>query len=393
VNRPLHVALVSGPDAGHAFPVIAIAVALRDRGHDVLVATGTQWQDDLRDEGLAFIEIPLLAPTPRDADVGYRLWQRAGQMAGPLADRLEAFAPDVVVADTLTRAGGFAADLLGVPWIEIAPHFLYDPDPLVPPIGLGAAPARDPFRRLNQASIRRQQAASVARGDELAAQVRAELGLSGDGRPIGRLLATLPVLEPVRAAWPGRTFVVGPLAWEPSSWPELEPPVGTGPLVLVSDSTASDVDGSIAATALSWLADVTDVRGVVTTSQDLDPIVGRVVVGRGRHSSLLPHVDLVVATAGHGLVTKALAAGVTLVLVPLHGDQRETAARVARAGLGWRVPRQGLDPERLGAAVRAALGDHAARRRAGRVAAEALRLGPARAATAVENMIAATDPR
>src|SRR5215218_9291004 len=41
-------------DAGHAFPAIALARALRRRGHEVLVETWGRWREAIDGEGLRF---------------------------------------------------------------------------------------------------------------------------------------------------------------------------------------------------------------------------------------------------------------------------------------------------------------------------------------------------
>jgi UDP:flavonoid glycosyltransferase YjiC (YdhE family) len=56
------------------------------------------------------------------------------------------------------------------------------------------------------------------------------------------------------------------------------------------------------------------------------------VVGLGRQDELLAHADVVVCGGGHGMVAKALLAGVPLVVVPGGGDQWEIANRVVRQG-------------------------------------------------------------
>jgi UDP:flavonoid glycosyltransferase YjiC (YdhE family) len=58
------------------------------------------------------------------------------------------------------------------------------------------------------------------------------------------------------------------------------------------------------------------------------------VVGLGRQDDLLSHADVVVGGGGHGLVAKALLAGVPMVVVPGGGDQWEIANRVVRQGSG-----------------------------------------------------------
>ena len=53
---------------------------------------------------------------------------------------LRDLAPDLVVSDVITACGGMAAEMLGVPWVELNPHPLYRPSKGLPPIGSGLAP-------------------------------------------------------------------------------------------------------------------------------------------------------------------------------------------------------------------------------------------------------------
>ncbi len=263
----LSVGVVAGPDPGHAFNAIGLGAELVRRGHDVTVATGTPHREAIEREGGRFLELPHLAPTAGDDDMGYRLWRRAGEMAPPLADLLRPRDLDVVVVDVLTRAGAFAADLLDVPWVELSPHHLFDPDPLVPPVGLGRGPARTPWRRRSDDHIRELQRVSLEAGAALEAEVRRQIGLPATGGdPRARLLCTLPALELPRERWPTDAHVVGSLGWEPP-WPPLSPPPGDAPLVVVTDSTASTIRRSLAETALAGLVHA-GVRLVVTTGRD-----------------------------------------------------------------------------------------------------------------------------
>jgi UDP:flavonoid glycosyltransferase YjiC (YdhE family) len=58
------------------------------------------------------------------------------------------------------------------------------------------------------------------------------------------------------------------------------------------------------------------------------------VTGLGRQDELLTHAELVICGGGHGMVAKALLAGVPMVVVPGGGDQWEIANRVVRQGSG-----------------------------------------------------------
>lgn len=374
------IALVTGPDPGHALVVLGLARALAAAGHATLVATGTQHEAFVRDEGHRFVALPLLAPTTDDGDFGHRLWTRAGQMAPPLRDLLAPWAPDLVVSDVLTTVGALAADLLGVPWVDVSPHHCTDPDPLVAPIGLGLGPARTPRRRRDDAAIRAAQRRDVASGLALRDRVREELGLGPATRPRLRLLQTLPGLEPRRTRWPAGTHVVGQLALDPPL-PPLPLPPGDGPLVVVTDSTASDLPSPLGSAAVAALAGE-PVRLVVTGDVD-GTVPDGVVVGRGPHEPLLEAAAVAVGPGGGGFTAKALSRGVPMVVVPLGGDQRETAGRVTRSGAGvWVMPDVAV-PSVLRRAVRRVLDDGTYRAAARRLARGAAGLGPDHAAALV----------
>ena len=378
--------LVSGPDPGHAFSIIGLAVALHDRGHDVTVATGRDHEAAITGEGLTFLELPLLPPAPpsREHDLGHLLWRLPVAMAPALAARVADQPPDIVVTDTLTTAGAFAAELLDRDWVELSPHYLQDPDPRLPPIGLGRRPGRWWWPSSRQ--MRRAHARSVAAGRAMEVQARGELGLSPVRRRRGRLLCTLPGLEYPRRRWPHDAHVVGSMAWEPA-WDPLPLPAGEGPLVVVTDTTATGRFPSLAEVAIEGLAG-TGVRLVATSGQaGLTGWGAGCVVGRGPHRPLLAAADLAVGPGGHGFVVKALSMGVPLVLVPLQGDQRETSMRVRHAAAGVKLEPWRLRPQTLYRRVLAALGDADLRAGARLVAAGARGRGPMLAATLVERLL------
>lgn len=378
----MRVAVVAGPDAGHLLPAASAALCLRDRGHEVTVFTGRSWQEDLEAAGLGYSRLRRLAEGPEDSDFGWRMWGRAANMTPPLAASLAGLRPDVVLVDTLTAAGGFAAELVGAPWVEMVPHWLWAPSEALPPIGLGQRPARTPLGRMLEALQRRQQRASIEEGEQLRRRARREVGLPEHGGASMTLLGTLPDLEPARPDWPARTFIAGPLEWEPASWPVAELPPGDDPLVLVTDSTASNVETGIASSVIAGLEGEA-LRVVATTTTPL-PSRPWLVTGRARHGPVLDRAACAVGYSGHGFVSKALSRGVPLVLVPLQGDQRETASRVARAGAGRLVWPEDASPENLREAVREVLAEPSYARAATRVGRHAAGLGPERAATLIE---------
>lgn len=381
---------ISGPDAGHLLPVVAVADGLRARGFDAVVVTGLEWRPAVVGDGFDFVQLPRVAPETGAPDLGWAMWGRAAAMTPGLVALLEELDADVAVVDTLTSAGGFAAERCGVPWVEVVPHWLWAPSSALPPVGLGKRPGATFVGRLYDAYLRWGQARSFAAGRDERRRSRRRVGLPASGGPALTLLATVPALEPPRPDWPRRTYVTGALEWEPPTWPRLDPPPGDAPLVLVTDSTSSGIDGdSLAGLAVRGLggdAAAGRLRLVATTTRSLAHGPG-VVVGRGRHSDLLDVAACAVAFGGGGVVAKALSRGVPLVLAPLQGDQRETAARIEWAGAGTSLDVRDATPSRLRDAVGRVLEDPGYRRRARHVAWGAAGLGPGRAARLVERHV------
>ncbi|MFV9633302.1 glycosyltransferase [Mycobacterium neumannii] len=335
----MRVAVVAGPDPGHAFPALALCLRFLANGDTPTLLTGTEWLDTARDAGVAAVELLGLDPvdTDDDADAGAKVHQRGARMAVLNAPQMRQLAPDLVVSDAITTAGGFCAELLGLPWVELNPHPLYRPSKGLPPIGSGLAPGVGVRGRLRDAILRALSARSWRQGIRQRSAARVHIGLPADDPgPRRRLIATLPALEVPRPDWPAEAVVVGPLHFEPTSATLAIPP-GDGPVVVVAPSTATTGERGLAEVALETL----------TPGEALPPgsrvVVSRLggsevavppwaVVGLGRQDELLSHADLVICGGGHGMVAKTLLAGVPMVVVPGGGDQWEIANRVVRQG-------------------------------------------------------------
>jgi UDP:flavonoid glycosyltransferase YjiC (YdhE family) len=251
----MRVAVVAGPDPGHAFPAIALCLRLLAAGDHPTLLTGTQWLDTARAAGVDAMELDGLDPVDGDddADSGAKLHQRGARMAVLNAPRIRDLAPDLVVSDVITTCGGMAAELLGISWVELNPQPLYRPSRGLPPIGSGLAPGVGLSGRLRDTLMRAMTARSLRRGDAERGAARAGIGLPADDPgPVRRLIATLPALEVPRPDWPDEAVIVGPLHFEPTST-VLEVPPGDGPLVVVAPSTATIGAEGLAEIALATL--------------------------------------------------------------------------------------------------------------------------------------------
>lgn len=361
-HAEVRVVVIVGPEAGHAIPAIELCRRLAARGASPTVMTGEQWRRAAHAQGIGFIALRGLAPREcdDDADAGTKLHARAAHMASLIVGDVRAMRPHLVVADTITVAGGMAAELLGVPWVELIPHPLYLPSRGLPPIGSGLAPGRGVRGRLRDAVLRAMTRPQLRTGRKQRERARRGIGLPGpEPGPRARLVATVPALEPARPDWPDSAYVVGPLVWDPEEEEPALPP-GEDPLVLVAPSTATNSETPMAEVALRALSPARmgphRVRVVITTfgavPADL-PDWAR--AGRTRQDRALREAAVVVCGAGHGMLAKAISAGAGVVAVPGGGDQWELACRAEREGLGVTV--RPLSEDALTDAVRTILGD------------------------------------
>jgi UDP:flavonoid glycosyltransferase YjiC (YdhE family) len=372
----MRVAVVAGPDPGHAFPAIALCLKLSAAGDHPTLLTGTKWLDTARTAGLDAIELFGLDPTAfdDDSDSGAKLHRRAARMAVLNRDSIAGLTPDLVISDSITTCGGLAADLLGLPWIELNTHPLYRPSRGLPPIGSGLAPGTGVRGRLRDAVLRALSARSWRAGLRQRSEARVGIGLPAeDPGPVRRLIATLPALEVPRPDWPEDAVVVGPLHFEPTTSVLTVPP-GDGPVVVVAPSTAMTGAVGLTELALKTLipGDVLPEGARVVVSQldapDFD-VPPWAVVGLGRQDELLSQSDLLICGGGHGTVAKSMLAGVPMVVVPGGGDQWEIANRVVRQGSARLI--RPLTADALADAVREVLGSPGYRKAAIRGGASA----------------------
>ncbi len=332
--------------------------------------TGAERLDIAHRAGVHAVVLEGLDPTTADddTDAGAKIHQRAARMAVLNVPQLRDLAPDLVVSDVITVCGGLAAELLGLPWIELSPSPLYRPSRGLPPLGSGLAPGVGLRGRLRDSILRALTARSWRQGLRQRSVARVEIGLPAvDPGPLRRLIATLPALEVPRPDWPREAVVVGPLHFEPTD-AVLEIPPGSGPVVMVAPSTAVTGARGLAEVALEAL------RPGETLPDGARVVLSRLggsdlrlppwaVAGLGRQDELLTHADLVICGGGHGLVSKALLAGVPMVVVPGGGDQWEIANRLVRQGSAQLV--RPLTPDSLAAAVGEVLATPRSREAAG----------------------------
>jgi UDP:flavonoid glycosyltransferase YjiC (YdhE family) len=364
-------------DPGHAFPMLALGEALVGAGHDVAIQTWQRWREPAEAAGMAFAAAPEYQVFPT-RERPLKPYEAAVLAARETQPAVREFAPDIAVSDILTPAPALAAELEGVPVATLVPHVHPDLPAGFPPYSIGA---RLPRTRVGAALWRpsdRLVAIGLERGRGEYNDCRARLGLgplpwrhTGLSRSL-TLVATLPQLEYPRE-WPAWLRVVGPLLWEPPGGERVDPPPGSGPVVLVAPSTAQDREHRLLRAALDGLADE-PVRVIATwNGREPDPPfaavpANAVLVPWLSYARTMPACDLVLCHGGHGTLVRALANACPVVVTPAGGDMAENAARVDWAGLGVRLPFRFCTPWGVRLAVRRALARPQLRARAAEAA-------------------------
>jgi UDP:flavonoid glycosyltransferase YjiC (YdhE family) len=373
--------------------MLALGARLAERGHRVTFETWERWRQSVTAAGIEFLAAPEYSPFPtreRPLKPYEAVALATPRTLAAIAER----SPDVVVHDILTLAPALAGELHGAPVATLVPHLYPVGEPGVPPYGLGAKLPRTDAGRAIWRRLDPLVETGLRQGRRELNETRQRFGLPPVSRLHGGistelcLVASLPQLEYARA-WPESVHVVGPLLWEPPA-PEVEPPPGETPLVLVAPSTSHDPVQRLVRAALEGLRR-TNLRVIAVTNRRPLPRPARTsdrvrLVDWLSYERAMPCCSLVICLGGFGTLARALSSGVPVLVVPHSGDMGENAARVDWARLGVRLPWRLLSPLTLRLAVARTLNPDAGyAARAGEVAAwAATNDAAARAAELVE---------
>jgi UDP:flavonoid glycosyltransferase YjiC (YdhE family) len=363
---------------GHLYPIVPLAQALIDAGHDVAVAIPEHFADTVRQVGLDCI--PLAAPGVSDPSDEYKAQQQnrlpveRGRVAlGRYLDHALVQLPalgaaavewraDVLVRETTAFTSWLVGELLGLP---VA---VFDFAPTAPK--LLAATAGDLFERTRDAA-----------------------GLPPD-----------PMLRTLRR-W--LHLVAAPPGWFPAaslgeSTHLFQPPADVGrhaqapqwlarrkssrPFVYVTLGTFFNSTPGLFDVVFQVLADE-PVEALATVGRDIDPGSLRWVPPNVRverflpQASILPWIDAMISHGGYGTLMGALRHGVPVVSMPLAAsDDTPNAQRIAALGAGIALTEDARSGDAIRAALRAVLTKPAYRDSARRIARSIEELPPLSAA-------------
>ena len=317
--------LATTANAGHFGPMVPFAEACRAAGHDVLVAAPVSFAAEVEragfphwpcpdvdpDERAAFMAKFMAAPPEERNEVTMVV---GGEMAARsilpgMLSAIDEWRPDVVLREIGELGSALAAELRGVPQVQVL-------------VGLS-----------------KFLGFTASLGARALAGLRASLGLppDEDGRFIHDLTAVS--LLPRSFEEPGGPSVHRfrpPVPAPTSDWS------GDGPLVYATFGTVA-ARVPFAATAFRTVADAVaglPVRVVATVGEDgpVDGFPPNVRVERWvPQHDVLASAAVMVCHGGTGTVLGGLTAGVPMVVVPQFADQPDNATRVAATGAGLAV--------------------------------------------------------
>ena len=403
---------------GDLHPLLGLALELRARGHDVVMATSDFYRPRIENAGFEFAPLRPLA-SPEDAHL---VRQVMDPKTGPeflfrtlLLPHLRSMYEDLLaashradflVAGEIVFAARLVAETTGLPWAGaiLAPvSFFSAHDPAVIPLlpfatHLVRAPAA-----VQRLMLRLAQFATRRWSDPIVA-LRRELGLPAHVQPLFRdrfspllnLALFADALGRPQPDWPPNTVQTGFVYYDTPDKPGADAGVlaflegGPPPVVFTLGSTAVLLADDFFEESLRT-ARLLGIRALLVMGDQPRPEgLGENILacGYAPYSRIFPRAACVVHQGGAGTIAQALRAGSPQLVVPYAFDQPDNAARMVRLGVGLAVPRNRYRARRIGPLLLQLTGTDQHRRFARRIGARLqTENGAARACDALERCL------
>jgi MGT family glycosyltransferase len=418
------------PFVGHLYPQISVALALRERGHEVAfyshestraVVEGQGFTlfpfvhvDERRYERIHALEAAVPATQPRHRTLSVAMTAYRDMLADSIPEQvsdlqpiLASWRPAVLITDPALWGPILVVwEMTGVP-VALLTQMIGSmiPGPDAPPWGPGLPSPRSFGTRLlaRAAQLGVDVVAYTMR--RRVDRIRAQYGLppmvgsvnAHTGRLPLYLIPSVPELDYNRRDQPPHVHYVGPCVWTkpggaPPAW--LNELHVDRPWIHATEGTAQYQEPFLLRATARGLAGQ-PVEVILTTGQSrdpatlgLDPLPRNVRVERWvSHEDLLPRCAVLVTTGGAATVLASLTAGVPLVVVPTFWDKSDNAQRVVEAGVGLRLAPRHCTPHRLRVAVMRLVEEPSFRENARRMARRFAEVpGPARASELLEDL-------
>jgi len=387
---------------GDVQPYLALALRLKELGHDVLIAAPSQFEAFIGTRGIAFAHLPgeflALMETPEAKAVlsgggGFTAGFKLIKHFKPIGRKeltlewaaAKAFRPELLIYHPKAIGAPHIAEKLSCPAVLASPLPGFTPtrefaSPMVPFRSLG------PLNKLTH-SLMAGGGEAIFRGmiaewrvSELGLKSRPPLAL----RPSATLYAYSRHVLPAPADWPSDVAVTGywflddGQGWKPDAPLQHFLNGGEEPVYVGFGSMPGLDPVAMTRLVVDALARAGK-RGVLATGGgaiggDLGAEHVHVIEG-APHDALFPLMSACIHHGGAGTTAASLRAGKPTVICPFFGDQPFWGRRVAELGVGPApIERKRLTTDALAASIVAATGDSLMRSRAlelgGRIRAE-----------------------
>lgn len=379
---------------GDVHPYIAVAAELKNRGHQVTVATCASYRLKVEVEGLAFHpvrpDLHELMSSPENAARGNDLKSGTEFILKTLVlpksretydDLLNACrGADLLVIHSVLFPAPLVAEKLGIRWTSVilSPGIFlsaYDP-PFLPPLAwfyplrkLGPAPHRLLISIVDRITRRWMRPIDELRNALNLPPSPKNPVRDGMLSPTGTLGWFSSVLGAPQRDWPPRTEVTGFVFFDRNAVRDDDSRLrrfldaGDPPVVFTLGTSAVTVAGDFYRASLE-AAREGKWRAVLLTGADprnrISPhdLPESVFVSEYvSYSELFPRAVAVVHSGGIGTIAQTLRAGVPSVVVPHASDQPDNAYRLARTGASRTIPRHAYSPRRITKELRSLLSE------------------------------------
>jgi UDP:flavonoid glycosyltransferase YjiC (YdhE family) len=374
-SRPARIILATFGSLGDLHPYIAIALALKARGHETTIATSSFYRQKIESLGIGFRAVRPELPTPEanqelirrvmDHRTGLECIIREIIMP-PLRESFEdtlaaTREADLLISHPLALTARLVAEKTGVAWAStvlqpISFVSIYDPPVMAQAPWFAKLRFLGPgFHRVLFGLGRRR----ISSWCDSWHRLRADIGLAptGDnpffeGQHSPRLVLALfsHLLGDRQRDWPAQTVITGFALFDQDHEEEMPAELsrflddGPPPIVFTLGSSAVHDAGRFyeeSATAAARLGQ----RAVLLVGKDnanrpASVPAGVVAFTYAPFSELFPRALAIVHQGGVGTTAQAMRAGRPTLVMPYAHDQPDNAARMVRLGIGRTISRR-----------------------------------------------------
>lgn len=423
-----HIVLTTYGSLGDLHPYMAVALALKARGHRPVIACSNYYREKIEAAGIEFhairpdlppeMDVPELVAKVMDVKTGAEFLFKELLMPHVrenYEDLCEATRrADLLVTHVATPVGPVVAQKTGIPWISsvLAPTSFFSAyDPTVPPLYSGVVKLLRLHPSIARA-FKRAVERLTTKWIENIYKLRADLGLPRGEHPIfegqhspAMVLAMFSkVLAQPQPDWPRQTIVTGFPFYDLKDDGAGMPPAlekfldeGTPPVVFTLGSSAIFAAGDFYRQSIAAVSQLRR-RAVLligdAVNMPAEPLPdGIAAFEYAPYGQILPRAAAIVHQGGVGTTGQSLLAGVPMLVVPFNHDQPDNAARIVRLGVGRTLARTKYKAKRVAAELNQLLNTPGYARKA----AEVGRIvrsedGAQAAADAIESALKAASP-